>query len=255
MAYRTIYFHPGPRVCTIVLNRPPLNVINLEMMDELNASWDEIDAMDAQIIVITGAGSRAFSAGVEVADHLPEKISVMLSRFHQLIRRIFESDRITIAAVHGHTLGGGAELATVCDFVIAADDTRFGQPEISLACFPPVATAYLPRAIGFHRATQLVLLGEPISAADAERIGIVSRVVERERLNATVDDYIDRLLTKSAAAVALTKKALREGLEHRFEKALNRSEEIYTSELARTEDMWEGIQAFLEKRSPNWKNR
>jgi cyclohexa-1,5-dienecarbonyl-CoA hydratase len=255
MAYRTIEFHPGPRVCTVVLNRPPLNIINLEMMDELNAAWDEIDAMDSQIVVITGAGSRAFSAGVEVADHAAESISAMLARFHRLIRRIFGSDRITIAAVHGHTLGGGAELATVCDFVIAADDTRFGQPEISLACFPPVATAYLPRAIGFHRATQLVLLGEPISAADAERIGIVTRVVQGENLNAAVDDYVDRLLTKSSAAVALTKKALREGLEHRFEKALSRSEEIYTNELALTEDMREGVQAFLEKRPPNWKNR
>src|SRR5262249_43006381 len=158
-------------------------------------------------------------------------------KFHRLIRRIFESDRITIAAVHGHTLGGGAELAMVCDFVIAADDSEIGQPEISLACFPPVATAYLPRAVGFHRASQLVLLGESISAVEAERIGLISKVVARSELNTMVDDYIDRLMTKSAAAIALTKKALREGLEHRFEKALNQSEKIYLKKLARTEDM------------------
>jgi cyclohexa-1,5-dienecarbonyl-CoA hydratase len=229
--------------------------MNLEMMDELNAAWDEIEEMGSQVIVITGAGDRAFSAGVDVADHLPERIPAMLSRFHRLIRRIFESDRITIAAIHGHTLGGGAELAMMCDFVLAADDVRLGLPEISLACYPPVAAAYLPRAIGFHRASQLVLLGEPISAEEAERAGMLSEVVPVQELYKCVDDYIDRLLTKSSAAVALAKKALREGLEHRFESALERTEKIYLDQLAHTEDMHEGVDAFLKKRLPNWKNR
>jgi cyclohexa-1,5-dienecarbonyl-CoA hydratase len=160
-----------------------------------------------------------------------------------------------VAAIYGHTLGGGAELAMMCDFVIAADDTMIGQPEISLGCYPPVAAAYLPRAIGFHRASQLVLLGESIAAVEAERIGLVSMVVRRAELDAQVDDYVDRLLTKSASVVALTKRALREGLEHRFQQALDRTEQIYFRELANTEDMREGIQAFLEKRDPAWKNR
>src|SRR6185436_16627375 len=166
MAYQTIQFHPGPRVCSIILNRPPLNIINIEMMNELNAAWDEIDAMESQVVVISAAGERAFSAGVDVADHVPERIPAMLSTFHRIIRRIFESDRITVAAIQGHTLGGGAELAMVCDFVIAADTAQIGQPEISLGCYPPVAAAYLPRAIGFHRASQLVLMGESISATE-----------------------------------------------------------------------------------------
>jgi cyclohexa-1,5-dienecarbonyl-CoA hydratase len=255
MGFELIQFHPGPRVASVVLNRPPLNIINLQMMDELNAAWDEIDDLEAQVIVISAAGDRGFSAGVDVADHVPDRLDAMLSKFHRLIRRIFESDRITIAAIHGHTLGGGAELAMVCDFVIAAEDTQIGQPEISLACYPPVAAAYLPRAIGFHRASQLVLLGEPISATEAQRIGLISNVVPGAELASRVDDYVDRLLTKSAAAVALTKRALREGLEHRFERALESTEKIYMKELAHSEDMKEGIQAFLEKRPPSWKNR
>ncbi len=243
------------RLATIVLARPPLNVINLQMMDELNAAWDEVDALGSQVVVISGDGGRAFSAGVDIADHVPERLPAMLSKFHAVIRRIFESDRITIAAIHGHTLGGGAELAMVCDFVVAAADAQIGLPEIGLACYPPVAAAYLPRAIGFHRASQLVLLGESISAVEAERIGLVSRVVARSELNGCVDDYVDRLMNKSSAAVALTKKALREGLEHRFERALDLNEKSYIEELARTEDMREGIQAFIEKRPPGWRNR
>jgi cyclohexa-1,5-dienecarbonyl-CoA hydratase len=255
MAFESIEFHPGPRVATIVLNRPPLNILNLEMLAELNAAWDEIDDIKCQIVVISAAGDQAFSAGVHVADHASERLDRMLSKFHRLVRRIFETDRITIAAIHGHTLGGGAELAMVCDFIVAAEDAQIGLPEISLACYPPVAAAYLPRAIGFHRASELVLLGEPLSATDAERVGIITRVVPGDKLATTVDEYVDRLLTKSSAAVALAKGALREGLDHRFEKALRKTEEIYTKKLAKTEDMTEGIQAFLEKRAPAWKNR
>jgi cyclohexa-1,5-dienecarbonyl-CoA hydratase len=232
-----------------------LNIINLDMMDELHAAWDEVEAMESQIIVLSGSGERAFSSGVDIADHLPDRIGPMLSQFHRLIRRIFESDRITIAAIHGHALGGGAELAMICDFVLAADDAKIGQPEISLACYPPVAAAYLPRAIGFHRASQLVLLGEPISAEEAERIGLVTEVVPPSDLGACVDDYVDRLLSKSSAAVALAKRALREGLEDRFQSALERTERIYLDGLAHTDDMREGIEAFLAKRQPNWKNR
>ena len=255
MTYEMIRFHPGPRVTTIVLNRAPLNIINLEMLDELNAAWDEVEAMESQVIVVSGAGDRAFSAGVDIADHLPDKVGSMLSKFHHLIRRIFESDRITLAAIHGHTLGGGAELAMMCDFVIAADNVSIGLPEISLACYPPIAAAYLPRAIGFHRASQLVLLGESISAEEAERMGLITEVVPKDELNKCVDDYVDRLLTKSTAAVAIAKKALREGLEHQFESALGRTEKLYLHELVRTEDMREGLDAFLEKRPPNWRNR
>src|SRR5204863_1256334 len=209
MSYSTIQFHPGPRVASIVLNRPPLNIINLEMLDELNAAWSEVEDLKTQVAVLSSAGDRAFSAGVDVADHMPGKIESMIDKFHHLIRRIRKSDCITIAAIHGYTFGGGAELAMVCDLVIAAGETQIGQPEISLGCFPPVAAAYLPRAIGFHRASQLILLGESVTAQEAERIGLVSRVVPASELDNAVDDVIDRLLTKSAATIALTKKALR----------------------------------------------
>jgi cyclohexa-1,5-dienecarbonyl-CoA hydratase len=238
-----------------VLDRPPLNIINIQMMKELAAAWKEIQGLEAQVVVITGAGERAFSAGVDIADHVPERVEDMLSRFHRVIRAITETDCVTIAAIHGHTLGGGAELAMVCDFVIAADDAQIGQPEIALGCYPPVAAAYLPRAIGFHKASEMVLLGESISAIEAERIGLINKVVPAYDLSATVDSYVDRLLTKSSAALAVAKHALREGIDHRFEKALSRAEDLYLKRLAETEDMREGVQAFMEKRPPSWNNR
>src|SRR5205814_7175689 len=174
VTFSTIQFHHGPRVASILLNRPPLNIINLEMLDELNAVWSEVEDLKAQVAVLSSAGDRAFSAGVDVADHMPGKIESMIDKFHHLIRRIRKSDCITIAAIHGYTFGGGAELAMVCDLVIAAGETQIGQPEISLGCYPPGGAAYLPGAIGFHKASAMVLMGEPIHAAEAERAGLVN---------------------------------------------------------------------------------
>ena len=255
MSFSTIQFHPGPRVSTIVLHRPPLNVLNLEMLDELDAAWSEIEGLKAQVVVISASGDRGFSAGVEVADHAPGKIETVLETFHRVLLRIRRSDCVSIAAIHGHTLGGGAELAMMCDLIIAAENTSIGQPEISLGCYPPVAVAYLPGAVGFHKASEMVLLGEPVDAAEAHRLGIVNKVVPREKLTEAVDTYVDKLLSKSSAVLALTKRALREGEGHHFEKALDRSQELYLRELTRTEDLVEGLNAFLEKRPPSWKNR
>jgi cyclohexa-1,5-dienecarbonyl-CoA hydratase len=255
MTFSTIQFHPGPRVATIVLNQPPLNIINLTMLDELDAVWSEIEALRAQVAVISGAGDRAFSAGVDVADHAPEKIERVLDTFHRLILRIRRSDCVSIAAIHGYTLGGGAELASMCDMIIAAENAKIGQPEISLGCYPPIAIAYLPGAIGFHKAMEMVLLGEPITATEAERLGMINKVVPEQRLNEEVDAWVDKLLTKSSAVLTLAKRALREGTGRHFEQALDRSQELYFRELTRTEDMVEGMNAFLEKRPPIWKNR
>jgi cyclohexa-1,5-dienecarbonyl-CoA hydratase len=255
MSFSTIQFHPGPRVASIVLNRPPLNIINAQMIDELTAAWIEIEELRAQVAVISGAGEKAFSAGVDVGDHAPGIIEGVLEKFHHLILKIRRSDCVSIAAIQGHTLGGGAELAMMCDLIIAADDATIGQPEIALGCYPPVAVAYLPGAIGFHKASEMVLIGEPIPAAEAESHGLISKIAPRSALNDTVDAYVDKLLSKSATVLALTKRALREGAGRHFEKALDRACELYVRDLVKTDDMKEGISAFLEKRPPSWKNK
>ena len=225
------------------------------MLDELNAAWSEIEDLKTQVVVISGAGDRAFSAGVDVADHAPGKIETMLENFHRMVLRIRKSDCVSVAAVHGHALGGGAELAMMCDLIIAADNAQIGQPEISLGCYPPIAVAYLPGAIGFHKASEMILLGEHVTAAEAERLGIVNKVVPRASLTDAVDACVDKLLTKSSTVLALAKRALREGTGHHFEQALDRAHELYVRELTKTEDTVEGMNAFLEKRAPTWKNR
>src|SRR5262249_3310999 len=163
----------------------------------------------------------------DVADHAPGRIESMLEKFHRTILRIRRSDCVSIAAVHGHTLGGGAELAMMCDLIIAAENTQIGQPEISLGCYPPVAVSDLPGAVGFPKASEMVLLGEPVGAAEAQRLGLITRVVPRAALTGAVDAYVEKLLTKSSAVLALAKRALREGAGTHFEKALDRAQDLY----------------------------
>jgi cyclohexa-1,5-dienecarbonyl-CoA hydratase len=143
----------------------------------------------------------------------------------------------------------------VCDFVLGADNTMIGFPEIDLGCFPPVAAAWMPRAIGPHNAAELVFMGKSIEAEQAHRFGLLNRVAPREALDDCVDEVVGKLLEKSSAVLRVAKKALREGLERRFDKALPRTERLYLRRLARTDDMEEGVRAFLEKRPAEWKNR
>jgi cyclohexa-1,5-dienecarbonyl-CoA hydratase len=255
MGYDTIRFLPGPGVSKIVLDRPPLNVLNLAMMAELDRAWNELDDLESPVVIISGHGEKSFSAGVDIADHTPDRVGEMLEKFHGTICRIYDSDRISIAAIHGHTLGGAAELAMACDFVIAADDLELAHPEIDVGCYPPVAAALLPSMVGMHRASQLVLLGDTISADQAMAMGLVNSVAPRQDLDGAADKLADRLLSKSAAVLSVAKKALRAGAGNTFADRLKRIERLYMDQLARTEDMKEGVDAFMEKRSAVWKNR
>ena len=160
------------RTAWITLDREPLNILNIAMMEELGKALEKaLPACD--FVVFQGAGVRAFSAGADVADHTPKRVGKMLSTFHAIFRELAEAECLKIAAVHGYCLGGGMELASVCDFVLATESAQFGQPEIKLGCFPPVAMITLPQLIGMRAATQLILTGHQISATEAHRLGLV----------------------------------------------------------------------------------
>lgn len=247
------------RVATVTLNRPPLNILDIPTIQELDGVLADLyQQEDLQLVVVRGAGDRAFSAGVAVQDHTPDKIQPMLEGLHGAIRRLRKLPAVTMAAVHGHCLGGGMELALACDLVVATDDARFGQPEIELGCYPPVAAALYPSQIGYGRTLDLLLTGRTLTCEEAERLGLVTRRVEAGGLDAAIERLSAEITGRSAAVTRLTKKAVRAGnavLEHGFEAALSEAERIYLEELAQTDDMGEGIAAFLEKRRPVWKHR
>jgi cyclohexa-1,5-dienecarbonyl-CoA hydratase len=239
-------------VARIVLRRAPLNVIDVAMMEELAHSLAEIEArQDVSVIVFSGDG-KAFSAGVDVAAHTPDKVDEMLTKFHAVIRTLIASKKATIAAVHGHCLGGGAELAMVCDIVYTTESAQWGFPEIKLGCYPPVACTALAALVGQKRAAELILTGRSISGKEAAEIGLANRAIPEDEIPSIVDECVGHLRRLSPAALALAKKASYAWDSMHFDKGLARAERIYLDELMKTSDAQEGIRAFMDKREPKW---
>jgi cyclohexa-1,5-dienecarbonyl-CoA hydratase len=239
-------------IARITLRNPPLNVIDIPMMEELAQSLAEIEArQDVSVIVLSG-DDKALSAGVDVAAHSPDKVEEMLTKFHAVIRMLVAMKRVTIAAVHGHCLGGGAELAMVCDIVYTTESAQWGFPEIKLSCYPPVACTALAALVGQKRAAELILTGRTIGGKEAAEIGLANREVPENGLLAAVDECIAHLRKLSPAALAMAKKASYAWDSMHFDKGLARAERIYFDELMKTSDAHEGIRAFIENREPKW---
>lgn len=239
-------------VARIALRHPPLNVIDIPMMGELAQALREVEARDDISVVVLSGEGNSFSAGVDVAAHTPEKVQEMLNKFHGVIRVLVGMKKVTIACVHRNCLGGGAELAVVCDMVYTADSARWGFPEIKLGCYPPVACTALGSLIGQKRASELILTGRTISGTDAASTGLANRAVPEQELANVVDQTVHELAQLSPAALAVTKKAFYAWDAAHFDKGLARAEKIYLEELMPTDDAHEGICAFLEKREPRW---
>jgi cyclohexa-1,5-dienecarbonyl-CoA hydratase len=239
-------------VARIALHNPPLNFIDIAMMEELGRSLAEVEArLDVSVIVLAGEG-KAFSVGVDVAAHTPEKVQEMLVKFHAVIRALVAAKKVTIASVQGYCLGGGAELAMMCDMVYTTDSAQWGFPEIKLGCYPPVACTALAALVGQKRAAELILTGLTMGGKEAAEIGLANRAVPEGELSAAVDECIEQLRKLSPAALAMAKKASHAWDSMHFDKGLERAERIYFDELMKTADAQEGIRAFIEKRTPKW---
>jgi len=239
-------------VARIVLRHSPLNAIDIPMMQDLAQSLAEIETRpDVVAIVLSGEG-KSFSAGVDVAAHTPDRVEWMLTKFHAVIRALVATKKVAIAAVHGPCLGGGAELAMVCDVVYTTDSAQWGFPEIKLGCFPPVACTALAALVGQKRAAELILTGSTITGKEAAEMGLANRAVPERELPAVVEECLGRLLKLSPAALAIAKKASYAWDSMHFDKGLARAEKIYFEDLMKTEDAHEGIRAFMEKRLPKW---
>jgi len=253
--YSRLTLDVRPPIARMFLSHPPLNIIDVAMMEELAHALAEIEAHSGiSIIVISGDGN-SFSAGVDVAAHAPDKVESMLAKFHKVIRALVCTKKITIASIRGYCLGGGAELAMVCDMAYSTESAQWGFPEIKLGCYPPVAATALASLVGQKRAADLILTGRTISGAQAAEMGLANRAVPDGDLTAVVEESVQRLASLSSASLAITKKAIYAWDSMHFDKGLARAEKIYLEELMKTEDAQEGLNAFLEKRRPKWKGK
>jgi cyclohexa-1,5-dienecarbonyl-CoA hydratase len=250
--YQFLELHVADGIATVMLNRPPLNVLHIPMMVEFNTLLETVLADAKLAALVLRAGGKTFSAGVDVADHTLEKVGDMIRQFHGIFRKLATTDALTIAAVQGAALGGGCELATFCDIVLASERAKFGQPEVQVGVFPPVAACAFASQIGIKRAIELNVLGTVIDAREAHRIGLVNQVFPADAFDGQVERYLDGVRKLSRPVVRLAKRATALVAREQFLAHLERAERIYLDELMQLADAHEGTAAFLEKRAPQW---
>jgi len=242
-------------VATLVLNRPPHNVMNTAMMQEINAGLEALRENQAAKVLVIKAEGKSFSAGVDVADHTPDKVDAMMKEFHRTFELLHSFKIPSVAVVDGAALGGGCELVIYCDMVIASERAKFGQPEIKVGVFPPIAAAMFPRLIRRNRTLELLMSGDTILAAEAERIGLINRVFPVDGFEQQANAFVGKFTVHSKVILEMTKRAVDRGLYSPCMEAIDRAEDLYMNEMMKTEDAREGLQAFMEKRQPQWKNR
>ncbi|MBI4296071.1 MAG: enoyl-CoA hydratase/isomerase family protein [Chloroflexi bacterium] len=252
MTFKNILLEKKDGVGKITINRPPLNVLNIESIEEINAALAELKTDDAvKVVAITAAGNRAFSAGVEVKDHIGDKLPKMVDVFEKLFISLIEVDKPTVAIVNGLALGGGCEIIIGCDMAIASDKATIGQPEIKLGVYPPAACVLLPRIIGWKKAFEIILSGESMDAREAERIGLVNKAVPDAELEKEADEFLKRLTSLSGLALVQTRRAIYRAFDLELRKALEVIGADSIAQMAGANAV-EGLTAFVEKRKPIW---
>jgi enoyl-CoA hydratase len=245
-------------VALVTLERPDvLNALSFDLLDELAAILDRLDAdRDCRAIVLTGSGSRAFAAGADIRELARQTpVSLLVENRFAVWDRIGAIRTPLIAAIRGFALGGGCELAMSCDIIVAAEDASFGQPEINLGVMPGAGgTQRMTRAIGKARAMDLILTGRTIGAVEAERIGLVSRVVAPDDTLDTAIELASRIAGQPPVAVLAAKEAIKQADELPLSAGLQHERRAFYLLFA-SEDQGEGMAAFVEKRPPQWKGR
>lgn len=249
---RVEHTHDGGAL-RLTLDAPKGNVLDRALIARVREALRACVRPEHRAIVLEGAGGH-FSFGASVAEHRRDEAPSMLEALHGLFRDLAELSVPTVALVRGQCLGGGLELASYCTWLIAAPDARFGQPEIRLGVFAPMASILLPWRIGGGAALDLCVGGRTLDALEAHRIGLVSRIADDPR--AAFDAlYAEELGPRSASSLRFAERAVRAELHERMARHLPRLEALYTGELMQTRDANEGIEAFLERRAPEFHHR
>src|SRR5215831_11405017 len=255
--YREIQFSITDRVARITFARPPLNILTIAMMKEIGDAINRAgQAADTCAIVFSASQTgSAFSAGVSIEEHRGESVFQMLEAFHAIFRGLNTVSKPVIAVVGGAALGGGCELAAFADIVIATPSARFGQPEIKLGVFPPVAAVVLPRVIGEKRAREMVLTGELLSAEAAQSMGLVNHVVPESAIETKCEELLNAFRQMSVPGLEMARRAMVQAWGVRFDEALKHTEDVYLNELMSFKDPHEGVEAFMARRPPRWKHK
>jgi len=257
--YSTLLLDYGPERATLTLNRPDKrNAINPEMISELQTALDEIEKKRVRVVIVTGAG-KAFCAGMDlamlqtIAKQSPQENQEDSRRIAKLFRRIWSFPRPIIAAVNGHALAGGCGIATLCDFTLAVSEAKFGYTEVRIGFLPAIVSVFLTRQIGDKRARDLLLTGRLVDAKEAQQLGLVSEIIEPERLMARASELADYLVEVSPGSLSRAKRLLvtseAAGVDADLERAV-----LENARIRCTPDFKEGIASFLEKRRPVWKD-
>lgn len=240
-------------IARVVLDNPPLNVLTRDVLAELRQALRRLaDQRDLRVLVLSAAGKH-FSAGADVAEHMPPVFRDMIPEFVETVLGLADFPLPVIAAVQGRCLGGGFELVTAADIIVAAEEALFGQPEIKLAVFPPAACVLLPALCHRGIAAELLYTGDVINATEAHQAGLARRVVPADQLEASATVLAQRIARHSAAALRLTKRCVREAWVVQRE-LLFRAGRLYVDDLMGTEDAVAGLAGFLEKRQPVWRH-
>src|SRR5512136_1441832 len=192
MAFKHIQTELKDGVATLTLNRAPLNWLNIEMMEEINSYFEGLMKEKSLKLLVIQALGKAFSVGVEVADHLGDLAPKMIGTFHKMFRLMDALEVPSIAVVNGAALGGGCELALYCDMVLATEKSKFGQPEIQVGVFPPIAALVFPRMMGRKKALELILSGDVIGAQEALALGLINKIVPEASLAEEVSRFVEK---------------------------------------------------------------
>ncbi len=255
-SYQFVQFDSAAGVARLALNRPPANVLSVEMMDEINAALESLEYDRSIKLLVIAATGKYFSVGFEIHDHTGDRAYMMLEGLRRIVENIGKVDRPTLAVVNGPATGAGSVVVAACDMALAAaQNSKFGHPEIRAGVFNTVAAALLPRLVGRKRAFEMILGGGLLSAAEAERVGLVTRAVADDKLEAEVAALIQRFQEGSAPLLQHTRRAIAGGLDLPFADAVRHAEDVYLNQLLNTEDVAEGLRAVTEKRKPVWKDR
>ncbi len=255
--YKFLKVWEADKVAYISTNHPPLNVLDIATMEEINAALKDVKAREAGLkaLVICAEGDKAFSAGVDVADHTEDKVEKMIEVFHDIFRNMDKLELPIIAAAKGMTLGGGCEYVLFCDVIVAADNLKIGQPEIKVGVFPPVAAVLLARFISEKKALELLLTGDVIRAEEAKALGLVNHVYPIAEFDQNFARFLKGFTSLSGSVLRQTKKAMKAASGFDFPAVLAKVEKQYLGEMMKLDDAKEGLTAFMEKRAPVWTDK